>query len=101
MRRRTDENQQAVIATLRKHGVSVAVLSSVGFGVPDIMAGFNGVNYLFEVKNLNGRGARLTDAENEFLRTWQGAAHVVFSAEDALRILGITEGENVSKERTN
>jgi len=64
--RRVDVNQAAIVRALRESGASVAVLSSVGRGLPDLLVGFQGVNFLLEVKNLEGRGARLTPAERDF-----------------------------------
>ena len=89
-RTRTDRNQAEIVDTLRSHGVSVVCLSSVGGGVPDLLCGLpDRRNVLLEVKNLEGRGARMTDAETRFLDTWPGACHVVFSAEQALAVLGL------------
>lgn len=90
MRRRSDGNQAKIIETLRKHGVSVACLSSVGSGLPDLLCGLeDGRNILLEVKCLSGRGLRLTEDEDRFFRSWKGACYVVFSPEQALEILGI------------
>lgn len=51
-----DANQTAIIRALRKAGVSVQPLHTVGQGCPDIIAGFRGVNYLLELKD----GSRAT-----------------------------------------
>ena len=68
-------------------GASVVILSSVGAGCPDILCGFAGKNYLFEIKNLEGRGAKLTPDEALFFNHWKGQAEVVTCFEDVLSLL--------------
>ena len=89
MRRRSDLNQAEIIGTLRRAGVSVVCLSSVGGGVPDVLCSVAGATCLLEVKNRNGRGSRFTPAEEHFISTWQGVIHVVETAEQALEVLGV------------
>ena len=87
MRKRSDLNQAEVMNTLRKHGVSVACLSSVGGGVPDILCSVSGKTFLVEVKNILGHGTRLTPAEKKFISNWQGSIFLVTSAEEMEDIL--------------
>jgi hypothetical protein len=87
MRNRTDSNQKAIVDALRALGCSVAILSGVGGGVPDLLVGYQGVNYLLEVKNLAGRGMRLTPAESAWLRDWRGQVNVVASLDEALAVV--------------
>jgi hypothetical protein len=43
---KVDANQAAVVAALRKIGASVQPLHGVGAGVPDLLVGFQGRNWL-------------------------------------------------------
>ena len=72
---------------LRAAGASVAVLAGVGFGVPDLLVGWRGVNILMEIKNLEGRGDRLTQDEANFMGAWQGQAAIVHCLCEAMQIL--------------
>lgn len=87
VRRRTDGNQAEIISSLRKSGISVVCLSSLGGGVPDLLCGVAGVNYLLEVKNLVGRGCKFTPDEERFMSSWRGQYAVVFSPEQALKVV--------------
>lgn len=86
-RKRSDHNQQAIVSTLRNAGASVAVLSSVGAGLPDLLVGWQGRNLLVEIKNLGGRGLRFTPAERDFFNNWQGQVHVITCELEALALL--------------
>jgi len=81
-----DANQPEIVKALRKAGISVLILSDVGGGCPDLMAGHRGCNYLLEVKDGSKPPSerKLTPKEQEFFDTWNGKAYVVYSAEDAL-----------------
>jgi hypothetical protein len=85
--KRTDHNQAEIAQALRALGASVAILAGVGGGVPDLLVGWRGQNYLLEVKNLDGRGKRLTLAEREFHETWRGQASIVESVDQAIELL--------------
>ena len=82
---KTDTNQKPIVAALRGVGATVRPLHAVGRGVPDLLVGFRGTNYLLEVK---GRRGRLTADQVTFFDEWRGAAQVVRSVDDALRVIG-------------
>jgi hypothetical protein len=65
---RTDDNQTAIVATLRKMGARVAVLSGLGNGCPDLMIRYAGRWQPVEVKDgaKPPSGRRLTDDEVEW-----------------------------------
>lgn len=88
MTHRADDNQAEIVADLRAIGATVAILSKVGGGVPDLLVGWRGTNYLFEVKNLNGRGARFTPAEGDFIASWKGQVCAILNTQDILKIIG-------------
>ena len=86
---RTDGNQTAIVNGLRAACISVSVLSSVGRGIPDLLCGFNGRNYLIEVKDPTKPKAdrQLTPAQVIFFRNWQGQVAKVETLDEALTII--------------
>ncbi len=79
-----DRNQPEIVSALRKAGVSVQILSAVGQGCPDILAGYNEVSYPIEIKM---PGGKLTDDQRVWHSEWKGKVWIVYSAEEALRIV--------------
>ena len=88
---RADINQADIVKRLRQAGASVVVLSSLGSGIPDLLIGWHGRNYLAEVKNLEGRGTKLTPDETLFFNQWQGQVDLVTCVEDVLSLLDAIE----------
>ena len=82
MPKRVDRNQAEIVPALRRAGASVHTLHAVGEGVPDLLVGVRGVNYLIEVK---ARRGRLTFAQVEWHSAWRGQVAVCRTVEDALR----------------
>lgn len=89
--RRVDDNQASIVAALRKAGCSVQVLSSVGNGVPDILVGMVGSNYLMEIKDGSKSPSRrkLTPDEEAWHAAWRGSVVVVESVPQALAVVGV------------
>lgn len=88
---RVDANQSEVVAAFRAAGATVQHLHMVGGGCPDILIGYRGHNYLFEIKDGSKPPSRrkLTEAEQEFVDMWNGQVDIVESPEDALEKLFI------------
>ena len=86
---RVDGNQAEIVSALRGAGCSVCVLSAVGEGCPDLLVGYRGYNFLFEVKDPEQPKHRheLTDEQVEFHASWQGQVQKVFSAGEILRAI--------------
>lgn len=91
---RLDMNQAEIVAALRKvPGVTVQSLACVGDGVPDLLVGLNGRNFLFEVKpppNAHGRILKrwmLNANESEWHAMWRGQCAVVRTVDEALAVL--------------
>jgi hypothetical protein len=86
-RARIDANQPLIVKELRKAGRTVRILSPLGDGIPDLLVGNNGVNYLLEVKDpskvLSQR--KLTDDEKDFHDSWLGQKAIVKTVDEALR----------------
>lgn len=88
---RTDANQEAIVAALRAHGCSVQILSAVGKGCPDLLAGWRGENWLFECKDgAKTPGNRpLTGDQVQWIKDWRGRVAVVLSPAEALAAIGV------------
>lgn len=85
--RKTDDNQKRLVECLRSAGVQVRVLSAVGSGMTDLLTCYRGVIRVIEIKNLDGRGRKLTDAQEKFRKTWP--VIVVANEQEALAAHGI------------
>lgn len=86
---RRDKNESDIIAGLaRLNGVTIRQIS--GAGVPDLLIGYRGQNFLLEVKTETGK---LTPAQIDFFDTWNGQKAVVRTLEDAKRVIGYDESD--------
>ena len=87
---KVDANQTEIVNALRQVGASVQSLAATGKGVPDLLVGFRGVNWLLEIKD--GRkvksARKLTEDQVVWHQTWRGRVYVVESVEQAIKILG-------------
>lgn len=81
----TDKNQAEIVEALRGAGASVHPLHQVGAGVPDLLVGFRGTNYLLEVKTEQGT---LTDDQADWILAWKGEACIVRTTLEALHAIG-------------
>lgn len=86
---RVDDNQAEIVKTLRYVGCSVTSLASIGRGCPDIVVGYNGVNYLMEIKDGSKPPSKrkLTPDEQTWHEEWRGQVAVVESVQDAFRVI--------------
>lgn len=91
MSKKVDQNQKEIVTALRRCGVSVVSLASVGKGCPDILCGVKGKNFFFEVKNPNVKLSerQLTPLEEQFHERWRGQIAIIHTWEEALEIIGI------------
>lgn len=85
---RADHNQKDIVKILRQVGASVEILSQQGNGCPDLLVGWFGTNYLFEVKN-EARKKRFTPDQKKFHAKWKGKIFVIASPNEALKVLGV------------
>lgn len=97
---RIDANQPAIVKALEAAGVSVQPLSLIGKGCPDLLAGFNGLTVLIEVKRdySYDRGPRgvehvigkLTPDQERWHREWKGQPVVIArTPAEALNCFGL------------
>lgn len=87
--RKTDANHAEIRKALRDAGASVADLSGSGNGIPDMLVGYRGANWLVEAKDGKKRPSerKLTTAQVKFHAEWKGQIAVVTTAEEALALL--------------
>ena len=87
MIRKVDANQKQIVDALRKiPGVTVFSTHTIGKGVPDIVVGYCGQNYLFEIKDGDKAPSqqKLTPMEVTFFETWKGQVKVATCLDDIL-----------------
>lgn len=87
MIRKVDANQKQIVDALRKiPGVTVFSTHTIGKGVPDIVVGYCGQNYLFEIKDGDKPPSqqKLTPMEVTFFETWKGQVKVATCLDDIL-----------------
>lgn len=88
---KVDANQPEIVKALRQVGCTVSHLHKVGAGIPDLLVGRNGVNYLLEIKD--GAKApsaqKLTEDQVIWHDEWKGQKEVVNSVNAALKAVGI------------
>jgi hypothetical protein len=86
---RTDNNHAEVRKALRDAGATVEDLSAVGKGCPDLLAGWRGWNFLFEVKDGSKPPSHrvLTVDQKEWHATWGGQVNVVTSGDEAVAVM--------------
>lgn len=87
--KRTDKNQTEIVKTLRKIGCEVLILSSVGFGVSDLLVDVFGFLYLIELKDGDKSPSqrKLTPSEQRFSLRWAKHYHVIESVSQALEFV--------------
>lgn len=89
---RVDANQKQIINSLRMiPSISVFPTHMVGKGFPDIVVGYKGKNYLFEIKDdaKTKSQTKLTQAEEKFHSAWSGQVDTIKTIEQILSILKI------------
>lgn len=83
---RRDANEKEIIEALRSHGCSVRQLSVKG--LPDLIVGYRGQNFVMEVKTEKGK---LTPDQEQTINNWMGEIHIVRTPEEALKVIGLTQ----------
>jgi hypothetical protein len=90
---RTDANQRAIVDAYRCAGASVAILSSLGHGVPDLLVahavGSGRRTFVVEVKDpaKPPSARRLTPDECGWADAWRGEYWLIETVADVLRSL--------------
>lgn len=93
--KRVDANHAEVVAQFREllPEASVFDLSGAGRGIPDILVGHNGFNYLFEIKDGSKppSARKLTPAQKKLHESWQGQICVVTTATEMVETINKRE----------
>lgn len=79
---RKDANQPDIVRALRQTGCTVEILD--GKGIPDLLVGKAGINFLMECKTKDGT---LTPDQVAFHRDWRGQKAIVRTPLEALRVV--------------
>ena len=84
-----DSNHDEVVKWLKAIGATVQSLTSLGYGAPDILIGYRGVNVLAEIKDgrLPPSRRELRKNQVEWHASWRGQVAIVECAEDAVALL--------------
>ena len=85
---KVDLNQAAIVQALRDAGAVVQSLASLGKGVPDLLVSRDQRVWVVEVKGPKGT---LTPDQIKWIAAWQSPVHIVRTAGDALRVIGVIE----------
>lgn len=84
---KVDLNQASIVKALRKCGVSVQSLASIGKGCPDLVAANgSGMVWLIEVKGPKGK---LRPEQEKWINEWRGDVHIIRTVDDALKLIGV------------
>jgi Holliday junction resolvase len=81
---KVDKNQLQIVHELKQLGFSVAVISDMGKGLPDIIVGKNGINILIEIKS-NWKN-KLYPLEEKFFEEWRGQVNIATCTEEIVKI---------------
>lgn len=95
---KVDANQAEIVKVLRACGVSVQPLHTVGGGVPDLLCGFIGLNFLIEVKDGSKvpSAQKLTPDQVVWHAAWKAPVHIVNSIDAALAVVAIYQHKGKS-----
>jgi len=80
---RRDNNEAKIVQALIQAGATVEKMHMRG--VPDLLVGFQGYNYLIEIKD---KTAKLQPSQVKWHQGWQGQCTVVYNAQQALQTIG-------------
>lgn len=84
---RVDGNQGEIVEALRGiDGLSVAITAGLGDGFPDIVVGYRGFNFMFEIKDPSKPKAdqELTEDQQRFHAKWTGQIQKVCSLKEII-----------------
>jgi hypothetical protein len=86
---KVDENQSDIVNGLMLFGAKVQLLHAVGQGCPDILVGFNGKNFLIEIKNPDKPKGdqKLTPDQVKWHKFWTGQKAIAHTLDEALQII--------------
>lgn len=86
---KVDSNHPQIVKELRKlKGVTVRSVATIK-NFLDIIVGYAGKNYLFEIKDPDKppSARKLTPGEQKFMDEWTGQADLALTTEDILKVI--------------
>ena len=85
---RVDDNQPEIVRQLKQLGVTVLHVHQLK-NCFDILVGYKGVNYAFEIKDPDKPPSkrRLTEGEQKFFDTWKGQINKVETLDEIIKII--------------
>jgi hypothetical protein len=89
--KRVDDNQAKIVKQLRRLGISVQHLHTIGQGCPDLLLGVRNQNFLIELKDEKKppSAKKLTPDEEEFFNEWRGQVTKCETLEEILKVIGL------------
>lgn len=81
---RRDETQAEIVSALERIGCSVADMSRVGGGAPDLVVARNGRTVLLECKSRSGK---LRTEQELFRALWRGEIYTVRTVDEAIGVM--------------
>jgi hypothetical protein len=97
---RVDANQKEIVEAFRKLGATVLHLHQIGQGCPDILVGYQGSNYLVEIKDgaKSPSHRKLTDDQKTFHSKWNGQVCIINSINEIKPLLNNKNMTTLSRE---
>ena len=95
--KKTDANQKEIVDTFQSLGAIVYDASAVGGGFPDLVVGYNGRNFLVEVKM---PGKHLNKLQKTWHDTWLGTVHIVTTPQEAAALLDGADDTLINMQNT-
>ena len=89
MNAKVDNNHPKIVSELRElKGVTVRSVATIK-NFLDIIVGYNGKNYLFEIKDPKKppSGRKLTAGEQKFMEMWTGQADLALTTQDIIKAI--------------
>ena len=88
--RKVDDNQEAIVAALRRVGASVQSLAAIGKGCPDLLVAYRWNTVVMEVKDgaKPPSAQKLTEDEQEWHARWKDVVYIVRNVDEALKAIG-------------
>ena len=86
---KVDRNQAEIVKALRSAGCTVQSLAAIGKGCPDILVGYRGRNYLFEIKDPTQPLSKQALKPDQIVwrSNWNGVLGTITSFEQAFSII--------------
>lgn len=89
--KRVDDNQAKIVEQLRRLGITVQHLHTIGKGCPDLLLGYRNKNFLIELKDSKKipSAKKLTPDEEIFFSEWRGQVSKCETLEEILKVVGL------------